>query len=281
MTGGPHSANMRTFFLTGTAGRLFAVYFTAADVAHPNRGVLYFPPFAEESNKARRMAVLFARRVASQGYAVLLIDPYGTGDSEGEFVNVRWDIWRDDLQRAARWMQEHGCERLSFWGLRLGAILAMELAESGNFPVRNLLLWQPVIRGELFLTQFLRIRMAADIASRSAPVTTKQMRDQLRNGHALEIGGYWLTPEMARAMDAAVFPSRYPNSSIKLDWFEVGAAGSALSAVASRQLEAWQFGDTINVAHTVAGEPFWLTPEITIVPELLDRSVRLITDDSA
>ena len=83
-------------FIDGTAGRLFAIYLAPAPEA-PRRGaVLYLPPFAEEMNRSRRMVLLQARRMVELGYQVLIVDLYGTGDSEGDFADARWAIWRAD-----------------------------------------------------------------------------------------------------------------------------------------------------------------------------------------
>ena len=79
--------NLETFFLPGSAGQLFCVYRGPADAMQPpETGVLYVPPFADEMNKARRQAAVQSHALALQGYGVLSVDLFGTGDSEGEFA---------------------------------------------------------------------------------------------------------------------------------------------------------------------------------------------------
>jgi hypothetical protein len=46
------------------------------------------PPFAEEMNKSRRMIAEVGRRLEGSGVGMLLVDLFGTGDSEGEFAQA-------------------------------------------------------------------------------------------------------------------------------------------------------------------------------------------------
>ena len=68
-------------FIDSAAGRVFAIYHRPAEGGSNGPAMLYLPPFAEEMNRSRRMAALQARALAAAGYGVLLLDPYGTGDS--------------------------------------------------------------------------------------------------------------------------------------------------------------------------------------------------------
>ena len=52
-------------------------------------------------NKARRQAAIQARALASDGFSVLVPDLFGTGDSDGELRDARWETWLDDLERGA------------------------------------------------------------------------------------------------------------------------------------------------------------------------------------
>ena len=103
---------LEAFFLNGSAGRLFALLIrpNGSQAAPVSRSVLYCPPFAEEANRTRRAAVLLGRRLADIGVASLIVDPYGTGDSEGDFSDARLSIWQDDLGIAADWLSEQGPE---------------------------------------------------------------------------------------------------------------------------------------------------------------------------
>lgn len=273
------SVHTLPFFLPGSTGRLFALYFPPSQNRALSRAVLYFAPFAEEMNKTRRMASLQARALANLGFATLLIDPFGTADSEGNFADARWEIWRDDLQRAAQWLYQQGATRLTFWGLRLGALMAVELAVALG-QIERLILWQPVMRGDVFMTQFLRLHLAADMAGGAGRLTTRDLRASLNAGSMLEIAGYMLTPEMVAAMDGSSLHDADVAKMPRIDWIELVAdSEQPISALGQQLLDRWRTAGVKAVSHTVAGEPFWSTPEITVVPALLDVTTRLFAED--
>ena len=185
---------MQAQFLQGPSGPLFSIYYPANPEIRTQGAVLYIHPFAEEMNKSRRMAALQARRFADAGFAVLLPDMHGCGDSSGDFVDARWELWLDDLQHHLRWLQQQISAPVYLWGLRSGALLATELAQQCS--PKGLLLWQPVSNGSQFLTQFLRLRIAAAMMG-GAKETTAQLREIFKSGKTLEIAGYEIAPELA------------------------------------------------------------------------------------
>ncbi len=134
---------------------------------HPGKeclgAIIYIHPFGEEMNKSRRMAAMQARTFAAMGFGVLQIDLFGCGDSSGEFSDARWDIWKQDVSFARNWLENRISAPVSLWGLRLGALLALDFARSQAETIDRIILWQPVINGESFLNQFLRLRMANEM----------------------------------------------------------------------------------------------------------------------
>ena len=70
-----NAAAPQPMFLAQGAAARFALYHAPQQ---PCRGaLLYLHPFAEEMNKARRMAALQARRLAAEGWGVLQLDFHG------------------------------------------------------------------------------------------------------------------------------------------------------------------------------------------------------------
>jgi len=172
------------------------------------RGIVYAHPFCEEMNKARRMAALQSRRFAAAGYAVLQIDLFGCGDSSGDFVDARWGIWKNDLRTAASWLNSRVGGTSGLWGLRLGAVLAADVARDPAMGIENLLLWQPVSNGEQYLTQFLRLRLAAEmLADGAAQTGVRELRESLAHGATLEIAGYDCTPNWRRRLMHSGLPT--------------------------------------------------------------------------
>ncbi len=60
------------------------------------------------------MVALQARAFAAMGFGVLQMDLFGCGDSNGEFGNARWDIWKQDLVIARSWLENRATLQLAF-----------------------------------------------------------------------------------------------------------------------------------------------------------------------
>jgi exosortase A-associated hydrolase 2 len=241
---------------------------------------VYVHPFGEEMNKSRRMAALQARAFARAGFGVLQIDLFGCGDSSGDFAEARWQIWKDDLAAAMRWLEDRQQGAVGLWGLRLGALLALDFAVESRAAVDRLLLWQPVLRGESFLTQFLRTKLASDVLAGAELLKagTKEMRAALDCGERLEVAGYEIAPDLAASidrLDAATLT--VPNCPVH--WFElISEPGRPMPPAAARVASGWQrHGADVNV-HLVPGPAFWATQEITECPGLLASTMSIIEE---
>ena len=258
-----------TFFLPAEPGNRFCIYHRSAD-GGTGRGFVYAHPFCEEMNKTRRMAALQSRRLAAAGYAVLQIDLFGCGDSSGDFADARWEIWKRDLQIAVGWLKSRLDGPLSLWGLRLGATLAADVARNPTMDIEQLLLWQPVSNGEQFLTQFLRLRLAAEmLADGTAQTGVRELRETLARGVPLEIAGYDLHPRLAAEIDALKLADLIPAAK-RVHCLEVTAAAEPkLSPASQRALEAWRSRGLDVRAAAVGSEPFWSTIEVTECEALL------------
>ena len=253
------------FFLPVEPGQRFCVLHRPP--GPPRRTVLYIHPFAEEMNKARRMAALQARRLADQGMVVLQLDLYGCGDSSGEFGQARWEIWQRDIEAGMSYLAERFPAPMTLWGLRLGALLA---AEARHARVDHLLLWQPVSSGSQFLSQFLRLRLASEmLASGAATTAQRELMQALKAGRPLEIAGYELHPDLAAAMESRKLESVVPCAK-RIDWIEVVADRAlSLRPASAKVLDAWRRQGIDTDAGQVVGEPFWSTIEIAVCEELL------------
>lgn len=261
---------MQPGFIETESGRLFYVL-------HPPQSdrfrgaVLFAQPFAEEQNKSRRMVALQSRLLAEQGFAVLIPDLFGCGDSEGDFAHADWNRWRSDLTRCSDWLRVRYSGVIILWGLRTGCLLISDLLASGAVSGDTCLLWQPVTDGDLYLNQFLRLRTAASMIS-GRQETLKDLRHALNDGHSLEVAGYSLSATLAAALSRARL--RIPPR-ILVHWLEVAMNDTGELAPASQRVVASLRlnGVTINSA-VVSGEPFWATQEIREVPALLQATVQ-------
>jgi exosortase A-associated hydrolase 2 len=257
------------FFLAADQGQRFCVFHPPVG---PCRGaVLYVHPFGEEMNKARRSAALQARALAALGYGVLLMDLYGCGDSSADFADARWDIWKRDLALGQQWLQGRLGQPVSLWGLRLGALLALDYARGAADPVARLALWQPVQSGATFLTQFLRLRIANEMLADGNEKSggTQALRESLRAGTVLEVAGYDLSPALAEAIDG-LDASALLATACPVHWFEaVPADGRPLSPAGARVTAAWEKGGVDLHVHLVTCPPFWASQEVLECPALV------------
>lgn len=262
-------------FLDGSVGRVFAVQVSPPD-GMATAGVVYIPPFAEEMNRSRRMAALQARALAADGVSVLLLDLYGTGDSDGDFADARWEIWREDVAVGIRYLQAQGCETVALWGLRAGALLAADVAEAAD-SVRHLILWQPVPSGESVITQMLRTRIAAAMDGSEPSVTAAALRSTLQAGESIEVAGYDLTPALVADLSTRRLETSSLGAGNRVHWVEVAAeAGRRLSPAGERAIAAWRSAGADVTASVVGGEPFWSLQEITLAPSLIEATLAAV-----
>jgi exosortase A-associated hydrolase 2 len=259
------------FFLATPLGARYCLYH--APRASCRGALVYLHPFAEEMNKSRRMAATQARALAALGYGVLQIDLAGCGDSEGDFADARWEHWKADVGAAGAWLHQRLGQPVGLWGLRLGALLALDYARGA--PVAQLLLWQPVLQGAAFMTQFLRLRVAGAMLDEDAATAggTKELRARLLAGEPLEIAGYMLAPELAAAIDALDAAQLAP--ACRAHWIEMVASPERpLPPAASRVAAGWSLEP-----RKVACPPFWTTQEITESPDLVAATCALYEHD--
>lgn len=247
----------------------------------PIGSVLYIHPFAEEMNKARRMAALQARLLAEQGWFVLQPDLWGCGDSAGDFGDASWDDWLDDVVRAAQWLRAETGLPTALWGLRSGCLLAAAAAGRLSWSPLHVF-WQPVVAGRQHLQQFLRLKVAGEMlaGAQEGKTGTAQLKEALFRGQSQEIAGYRLAPDMARGLDVAkLVPTCAPG---RVLWLEIvsGEAG-ALSPAAMTALSAWQEQGWKTTSVVLSGPAFWQTQEIELLPSLLTETANWMAAASA
>ncbi|QBE63620.1 hydrolase 2, exosortase A system-associated [Pseudoduganella lutea] len=271
------------FFLDSGAAARFCLYH--APVGACRGAWLYLHPFAEEMNKSRRMAALQARALAQHGYAVLQLDLYGCGDSAGDFGDARWEIWQEDAARGLAWLeQQSGCAA-GLWGLRLGALLALDVAQqmAQARPLPGLLLWQPVTNGSQFLTQFLRLKVASQMLTDGRDGGnnsggTAALKQSLAAGQALEIAGYTIDPALALAIETRS-ADKFTPPACPVHWFDIAAeSGRPLSPAAARAVSALGAAGATVSTHVVAGPQFWATQEIEECQTLLDATIESLPE---
>lgn len=261
---------MQPFFIDSRSGPLFAVYWPPVGL-NVNRSVLHVPAFAEEMNKSRRMVALQANALAEQGIAVLVLDLFGTGESNGDFGESTWAIWLQNLEDAVGWLKLQGAQSVSLWGLRLGALLAMDFVNRHAGLIDRLILWQPVLNGDAFVTQFLRLRVAAAMMNSANPQEkTSDLKKQLQNGQSLEVAGYMLHPDLMRPLMMLKAERLVLRTVDSVEVFELVAGAENEPGLVNRQLLGKLKDEGIDATlATVTGDNFWASQEITTAPNLI------------
>jgi hydrolase, ortholog 2, exosortase system type 1 associated len=234
------------------------------------------PPFAEEMNKSRRMCAEVAHGLAERGVASVLPDLYGTGDSAGEFADADWQVWQDDLLRVAEWMAQCGWPVTDLLCVRLGCALGAQVAGRLPSPVGRTVFWQPVADGARFVTQFLRLRVAASMME-DRRETVESLKARLQSGERIEVAGYELSGGLAGQLETVRLEETLDGAVGELHWMEVvREEGAPLPAASTRLLES--IGQRLPSVSTyaVCGEPFWSSTEIVRLPELVSRTVDVL-----
>ncbi len=264
--------------IQGPSGPLIGYYHSPATDIEPKGGVLVVPAFAEEMNRCRSMVAIQARALAALGHGVLILDPSGTGDSADDFNNATWERWREDLRRGALWLESQGLGCHTLWGVRLGAIMATELA--ALLPeVRRVLLWQPVVSGKMYWTQFLRIRIAAEMGQAGGVKTTEELRQRSARGDVVEVSGFEVGAELAQHLDRLALLDIALPPGVHVDWFEVVADSAAVmpNANAKSAESLLRRGVPVNLV-TVTGPAFWALHERAVAPALVQATTRVARD---
>lgn len=268
-----------SFFLSAPAGNLFAMYYRPNESAPDLGDVLYVHPFAGEMAASRNVIAALSRNLAHLGFGVLTVDLFGCGDSSGDFREARWEIWREDLAAAVRWLQDQGRDRLNLWGLRLGALLAMDFAAQSGESFERIVLWQPVLSGQAMLTQFLHMNLdEMEIGAVGRQLTNPEYRKSLPAGQTIEVAGYELPSELIHAIDKiSLEPLGNPLLG-PIHWIEMcPKTESPLRPESSRLVEAWRAGGIPVSTHKLRGSPFWLFPHSVSPQRIAQEFVSVFT----
>ena len=252
----------------------------APTTGSPQALVVYVHPFAEEMNKARRMAALQSHALAQAGCAVLQIDLLGCGDSPGDFADATWAAWVNDVVGACAYARARHADAwpdadsppLWLWGLRAGCLLAAEAAARLNESC-NLLFWQPALQGRAVLQQFLRLQAVSSMLGKLPGQTADATRQAIAAGQTVDVAGYALGPALASGLEASRL--RPPPRPGRLEWIEIATnAGGSVSPAGTAALPGWTEAGWIGRQQSVAGPQFWQTTEVETAPELVTATLK-------
>ena len=257
-----------------TGQRFFTVQFRGTGT--PQGHIVFVPPFVEEMNRCRSLVAQQARAFAAQGYLCTLVDFFGTGDCDGELVDATLAHWRDNLDAAIDVLQEEHELPLVLWGLRLGALIAMDYASKSDRAVRDIVLWQPVTSGKLYVNQVLRQRVASLMVRDLPPETTKEIRQRLADGEQVEIAGYTLAGDLVADIESIDTASFANLCSGTVHWLAHVVEEGKDIGIPSRKLVDQLAGTNSVSVQTFMDPPIWQIHERDEAPRLLALTRELL-----
>jgi pimeloyl-ACP methyl ester carboxylesterase len=183
---------MSPFYFGTTERRLFGIYEAARGSAAKGAAVLCYP-WGSEYVHAHRSLRQLSSMLNAAGIHTLRFDYHGTGDSAGDMTDVRLMDWEADIQTAMTELRDiTNATQVALVGLRLGGALAAKVASRTDVKVSSLVLWDPVLDGEEYISELhCESRTGAEAGRR--PVARPA---ELGGGH--EILGFPMTHNMAR-----------------------------------------------------------------------------------
>lgn len=179
------------FFLRNGDYSLFAVLHEP--VAEPSGEAFVFcHPLAEEKLWAHRVFVSYARHLAAAGHTVLRFDLMGNGDSDGDFSRSSVTTGLSDIRCAVDEVRRRSKPvKINLLGLRFGATLAALAAEQAE--IDKLILWAPIVDGERYMQEMLRINLATQTAVyREIRHDRAQLIEMMLQGQTVNVDGYEL-----------------------------------------------------------------------------------------
>lgn len=261
-------------FVDAPIGQRMCINCEPKDESTRRGSVLIVPPFTEEMNKSRRMMSRLCRLLAERGFHAILPDYYGTGDSSGNFVDASWENWIEDLKLALDQCKQEGNQRLNIVALRGGALLATAFIQKFELELDKLVFWHPVTSGDMWLTQFLRLRIAASMASgEEKKETVKELKELLNNGVPVEVAGYEVPPGLAKSLMSSKLEAGFPTLVGQIVWLDLVPNQEKTMTVMNKKLIE-KFSNEMNIVSDVAvGPQFWSTTEIVEVDDLLQKTL--------
>jgi exosortase A-associated hydrolase 2 len=186
-------------------------------------------------------------------------------------------LWLQDLKAAAQALTARTGAPLHLWGVRTGALLAAALAADADLAVRQLLLWHPVLDGKIFVNQYLRLRLAAQVVNQGEKETTEQIRARLKAGEVLEVAAYPLTAALVDGLAASRLGDQIAGFKGRLALLEAASKGDQPLSVPARKLADALSAAGVDVdARSIQCPMIWQVHERVPAPTLSAETLALM-----
>ncbi|WP_263354823.1 serine aminopeptidase domain-containing protein [Acidicapsa acidisoli] len=188
------------------------LYTVLHSVPDPVARVLLVGPFASERQNSYGPWVRWARYLAERRIEVLRYDYRGIGESTGDFCEMTFADWHEDVLLLTEWLNRRSpAVPLVLHGLEIGALLAGKVFEAGVGDA--LLLWSPPANANAALrTTLLRWMGLLQLLRYSEErKTAADCIRELEQGLSIEVEGYLWTPKLWRDSFSFELPSAMDN----------------------------------------------------------------------
>jgi uncharacterized protein len=158
--------------------------------------------------------VSFARQLAAAGHPVLRFDLMGNGDSEGSFSDSSLATAVSDVHAAVDEIRRRtGASTVNLLGLRLGATIA-SLAAEKIAGIERLVLWAPIVDGNRYMQEMLRINLTTQMAVyKEIRHDREALAASMQRGNTVNVDGYelaWPLYSEVSAVKLAAARKRHP-----------------------------------------------------------------------
>jgi alpha-beta hydrolase superfamily lysophospholipase len=188
------------------------LYTVLHEVKNPVARVLLVGPFASERHNSYLPWVRWARSLAAENIEVLRYDYRGIGESTGDFEQMTFANWSDDVRLLAAWLADRTPHApLVLHGLGMGAVLAGRAFDAGLGDA--LLLWSAPASANQALRATLMRWVGLEQIFKFGP-EQKSASDYIREleqGSPLEVDGYRWPVSLWRDSFAFTLPAALAN----------------------------------------------------------------------
>jgi dienelactone hydrolase len=185
-------AAARPLWITTAAGPIFAWHHPPHGRADRQAAVILCRPFGYEAQCTERAFRKLAERLAAEGFHAVRVDYHGTGNSSGSDADEdRLGAWVGSIRAAIEWARRSlDVGKVSLFGSRVGALLALQAASEGD--VDALALLAPPASGRAWLREARALQAMTNASNELKGWPTP------RNGE--ESAGFLLTKATAAAL---------------------------------------------------------------------------------
>ncbi len=126
---------------------MVGVHQKARSEAQPRARFLLCRPLGQEAVRTAAVFRVLADRLAREGCDSLRFDYHGTGDSPGEENQQSFAQWVEDTLAAHEQFEPGSPAPVVWFGMALGATLALRAALRAKAAPAHVVLWEPVLDG--------------------------------------------------------------------------------------------------------------------------------------